>query len=87
MSVARPVRRTATEADLPEVLALAQAADIALIGETDWTEADLREEWEDYDLARDVLLVELDGRLAGYARLRAQGRRPHARRRLRPSRS
>ena len=73
MSAARPVRRTATEADLPEVLALAQASDIALIGETDWTEADLREEWEDYDLARDVFLLELDGRLAGYAAFERKG--------------
>lgn len=54
-------------ADLPEVLALAQASDVALIGESDWTEADLREEWADYDLDRDVFLLELDGRLAGYA--------------------
>lgn len=67
MSTARPTRRTATAADLSEVLALAQASDVALIGESDWTEADLREEWEDYDLERDVLLLELDGRLAGYA--------------------
>jgi len=61
VSTARPTRRTATAADLSEVLALAQASDVALIGESDWTEADLREEWEDYDLERDVLLLELDG--------------------------
>lgn len=57
----------ATDEDLSEVLALAQASDVALIGETDWTEADLREEWQDYDLAKDVFLLELEGRLAGYA--------------------
>ncbi len=73
MTVARPVRRTATEADLPEVLALAQASDTVLIGETDWTETDLREEWEDYDLARDVFLLELEGRLAGYAAFERKG--------------
>ena len=66
-------RRTATIADLPQVLALAQASDVALIGETDWTEADLREEWEEYDLERDVLLLELDGRLAGYAAFEHRG--------------
>lgn len=74
-------RRTATIEDLPEVLALAQAADVAALGETNWTEAELREEWAGYDLERDVFLLELDGRLAGYAayenggegRLRADG--------------
>jgi mycothiol synthase len=60
-------------ADLPDVLALAQASDVALIGETDWTEADLREEWEAYHLERDVVLLELDGRLAGYATFENRG--------------
>jgi len=73
VSTARPTRRTATAADLSEVLALAQAADVALIGESDWTEADLREEWEDYELERDVLLLELDDRLAGYAAFERKG--------------
>lgn len=59
--------------DLPEVLALAQASDLALIGESDWTEADLREEWEGYDLDQDVFLLELDGRLAGYAAYESRG--------------
>ncbi len=66
-------RRPATIADLPEVLALAQASDFALIGESDWTEADLREEWQEYDLERDVVLLELDGRLAGYAAFESVG--------------
>ncbi len=66
-------RRPASLADLPEVLALAQASDLALIGETDWTEADLHEEWADYDLERDVFLLELDGRLAGYAAFERKG--------------
>jgi mycothiol synthase len=73
MKAAHPTRRTATAADLPEVLALAQASDVALIGETDWTEADLREEWQDYDLERDVFLLDLDGRLAGYAAFERRG--------------
>lgn len=66
-------RRRATSADLPAVLALAQAADVALLGETDWTEADLREEWQDYDLERDVFLLELERRLAGYASFERKG--------------
>ena len=66
-------RRPATLADLPQVLALAQASDVELIGETDWTEADLREEWQDYDLERDVFLVELEGRLAGYGAFESRG--------------
>lgn len=67
------VRRPATLADLPEVLALAQASDVVLIGESDWTEADLREEWDEYDLERDVFLLELGGRLAGYAAFERRG--------------
>ena len=67
------LRRRATIAGLPEVLALAQASDRALIGESDWTEADLREEWQDYDLERDVFLLELDERLAGYAAFERRG--------------
>jgi mycothiol synthase len=66
-------RRAATIEALPEVLTLTQAADLALIGETDWTEADLREEWESYDLERDVFLLELDERLAGYAAYESRG--------------
>lgn len=73
MTTAHATRRTATPADLPEVLALAQASDVALIGETDWTEADLREEWQGYDLERDVFLLELHGRLAGYAAFEFRG--------------
>jgi GNAT superfamily N-acetyltransferase len=41
--------------------------------ESDWTEADLREEWERLDLERDAWLVELDGRLAGYATFEDRG--------------
>jgi len=73
MTTGSLTRRTASPAALPEVLALAQASDVALIGETDWTEAELGEEWERYDLERDVVLLELDGRLAGYAAFEARG--------------
>jgi mycothiol synthase len=52
-----------------EALALLQATDRAVYGGTDWTEAELREEWEEIDLERDAWLAELDGRLAGVMHL------------------
>ena len=58
-----------TPARLGEALALLQASDAAIWGDSDWTESDLREDWERIDLARDAWLVELDGRLAGVAQL------------------
>jgi mycothiol synthase len=62
--------RAPRDADFDEVLALLQAADTALIGESDWTAEDLREEWDDVaDLERDAWVVELDGRVAGHALL------------------
>jgi mycothiol synthase len=68
------VRRPSWD-DLPAVLELAQAADIAVIGESDWLEDDLRAEWNELDLERDAWLVELDGTLAGYATFEAKGPR------------
>ena len=68
MNVRRP-----TEADLEEALAVAQAADTAVFGESDWTEDDLRDDWGSYDLERDVWLVELDGRLAGWGTFEDRG--------------
>jgi mycothiol synthase len=59
--------RSPVPEDLAEVLALCRAYDIAIYGDSDWTEADLREEWEaDLDLEQDAWIVELDGRIAGY---------------------
>src|SRR5687768_8835047 len=52
-----------------EALALLQAADSAVYGDSDWTESELHEEWDDLDLERDAWLVFLDGRLAGVAHL------------------
>jgi mycothiol synthase len=46
-----------------------------VIGESDWLEDDLRAEWHDLDLERDAWLVELDGRVAGYATFEAKGPR------------
>ena len=64
MIVTRP-----TPDRLPEALALLQASDEAIWGASDWTESDLREDWERIDLDRDAWLIELDGRLAGVAQL------------------
>ena len=46
-----------------------QAADVAVYGATDWTETELRDEWDELDLEQDAWLVEVDGRLAGVAHL------------------
>ena len=65
-----PVRVTRpTPERFDEVLAVLQAADVAVYGDTDWTELELRDEWEKLDLDRDAWLVELDGRVAGVAHL------------------
>lgn len=55
-----------------EVLTVLQAADVAVYGATDWTETELRDEWDELDLEQDAWLVELDGRLAGVAHLVAR---------------
>jgi mycothiol synthase len=61
--------RRPTLADLAAALEVMQAADRALLGESDWTAAGLREEWEELDLDEAAWLVEVDGRLAGVATL------------------
>lgn len=53
--------------DFDAVLALVQAADLAVIGETDWTERDLRDDWSERDLERDAWVIELDDRIGAYA--------------------
>lgn len=60
---------TPTPDRFAEALALLQASDVAVWGASDWTEADLREDWERLDLERDAWLVEHEGRLAGVAHL------------------
>ena len=52
-----------------ETLAVLRAADTAVYGDSDWTAADLREEWQALDLDRDAWLVQLGGRVAGVAHL------------------
>jgi mycothiol synthase len=65
--------RPPAESDFDDTLALLQASDTALLGESDWTAQELREEWEEADLDRNAWLVELDGRLAGYVLLVDRG--------------
>ena len=59
------LRRPDPARDLGEVLALVQACDSAVYGASDWTEAELREEWEGLDLDRDAWLAVEEGSIAG----------------------
>lgn len=67
--MASVIVRRPTSGRFEETLALLQAADTAVWGASDWTAAELREDWSRLDLDRDAWLVELDGRLAGVAHL------------------
>jgi mycothiol synthase len=60
--------------ELDAVLALMRAHDVAVWGGSDWTWEDLAEWWGELDLGRDAWVVELDGRLAGYADFEARPR-------------
>lgn len=64
MNVRRP-----TEADVPAVADLVGAFETHFVGEREMHESDLLDEWRELDLAEDTWLVELDGRLVGYAAL------------------
>jgi mycothiol synthase len=61
--------RRPTEADGPAVAELLRAVEIADTGEAEWDERQLREHWRQLELGRDAWIVELDGRIAGYADL------------------
>jgi mycothiol synthase len=67
------VVRRPTTGDAPAALEVARAADVAIFGETDWTEDDLREHWEETDLERDAWLVYANGRLAGWTTFENRG--------------
>ena len=43
-----------------------------MLPESDWTAETLREYWDEFDLAEDAWVVELDGRVAGYADFEAR---------------
>jgi mycothiol synthase len=59
------IRRPRPTTDFDEVLALVQASDRAVYGDSDWTAAELREEWDGLDVSRDAWVAVEDGRLAG----------------------
>jgi mycothiol synthase len=59
--------------DFAHVLALVRAADVAVIGSTDWTATELRLDWQRTDLDRDAWVVEEDGRIAGYGTFSDRG--------------
>jgi mycothiol synthase len=55
--------------DFDAALGVLQACDRAVYGATDWTEAELREQWDEIDLATDSWIAERDGRIAGVMHL------------------
>jgi mycothiol synthase len=59
------IRRPHPSDDFDESLALMQAYDRSVYGDTDWTAAELREAWDGTDLERDVWLAVDEGRIAG----------------------
>ena len=63
------IRRPHPTGDFDEVLALVQACDRAVYGGSDWTESELREEWDGLDLETDAWLAVADGRIAGVMHL------------------
>jgi ribosomal protein S18 acetylase RimI-like enzyme len=61
--------RRPREADAPAIAQWITALDVHLLGRPTFTEADLRAEWRELDIARDVWLVDVEGELAGCAAL------------------
>ena len=61
--------RPPTDADAPETAELVRALETKFTGTAEMQTADLLDEWRDLDLESQAWLVELDGRLAGYASL------------------
>jgi len=59
------IRRPDPIADFDEVLALVQACDRAVYDDSDWTAAELREEWNDLDLESDAWVAVDGDRIAG----------------------
>jgi mycothiol synthase len=59
------IRHPHPAADFGEALALMQACDRAVYGDTDWTAAELREDWDRLDLNRDAWVAVIDDRIAG----------------------
>ena len=68
MNIRRPQRD-----ELAAVLTLMRAHDAAAWGDSDWTEADLAEHWDELDLTRDAWVAESDNRLVGYVDFERRG--------------
>ena len=64
--------RAPTPADAAAVAALVIRGDVAELGEADYTLEDLLQEWDEssFDLARDAVVIETRGAIAGYAAFR-----------------
>jgi len=67
--------RAPLAADLDRVLEVLRAADASVAGDSDWTASDLANTWAELDLEQDAWLLELDGRVVGYADFHAKGGR------------
>ncbi|MDQ3823770.1 MAG: GNAT family N-acetyltransferase [Actinomycetota bacterium] len=65
--------RAPTWDDVPEVIALVQAADVAVLGETHETREALESDWREVDLANDAWVIEVDGRIGAYALFEDRG--------------
>jgi len=63
------LRRPHPERDFEAVLALMEASDRSVYGDSDWTEQELREEWESLDLETSAWLAIDDGAVAGVMHL------------------
>jgi mycothiol synthase len=61
--------RRPTEPDAPAVAELVATLEQHFLGGPETRTADLLDDWRELELATDIWLVELDGRLAGYAAL------------------
>lgn len=59
------IRPPQPTADFDEALALVQAYDRSVYGDSDWTEAELREEWDGLDLETDAWVAVEGGRVVG----------------------
>jgi mycothiol synthase len=65
--------RVPTWDDLPQVVALVTASDLAVLGSSDVTEDALAADWREFVLEHDAWVIELDTRVAAYATLEERG--------------
>lgn len=61
--------RRPTDADAPAVAEVVATFETHFLSESEMRTSDLLDEWRELELSRDIWLVELDGRLAGYGAL------------------